>query len=226
VTIPVPSPQPPADPARRLPKFRRRAEARPDEVLEAALDLFIERGFAATRVEDIAKRAGLSKGAVYLYFPSKEAIMEALVRRALVPITERAAEALRAFSGTPRQAFEMLAALMSARLGDPRVVAIPKLIIREVGQFPDLAGMYRREVIERGLPLLEELVRRGIASGDFRSVDPELAVRSVIGPIAIHLLLAEIFSVTPAGGIDVGRLIDSHMDILANGLFTEQGRQR
>src|SRR5439155_9079413 len=71
---------------RRTPKFRRRAEARPDEVLDAALDLFIENGFAATRVDDIAKRAGLSKGAVYLYFPSKEAIIEALVRRALVPV--------------------------------------------------------------------------------------------------------------------------------------------
>ena len=71
---------------RRIPKFRRRAEARPDEVLDAALDLFIENGFAATRVDDIAKRAGLSKGAVYLYFPSKEAIIEALVRRALVPV--------------------------------------------------------------------------------------------------------------------------------------------
>src|SRR6185437_5226216 len=143
--------------SRRTPKFRRRAEARPDEVLDAALDLFIEKGFAAARVEDIAKRAGLSKGAVYLYFPSKEAIMEGLVRRAVVPITETAAVALGQFQGSPREAFMLLFRLMSERLADPRVLAIPKLIIREVGKFPELAAMYRREVIERGLPIVTAL---------------------------------------------------------------------
>src|SRR3954454_14647606 len=96
----------------RGPKFRRRAEARPDEVLDAALDLFIEKGFAAARVEDIAKRAGLSKGAVYLYFPSKEAIMEGLVQRAVVPITETAAVAIGQFHGNPRDAFMMLFGLL------------------------------------------------------------------------------------------------------------------
>ncbi len=118
-------------PQRRIPKFRRRAEARPDEVLEASLDLFIERGFSATRVEDIARRAGLSKGAVYLYFPSKEAILEALVRRAIVPITDMAAAALDRFEGTPREALQLLFGLMADQLADPRVIAIPKLIMRE-----------------------------------------------------------------------------------------------
>ena len=220
-------PQPEAvTPARRTPKFRRRAEARPDEVLEAALDLFIEKGFAATRVEDIAKRAGLSKGAVYLYFPSKEAIMEALVKRAVVPITETAGAALADFRGSPREAFLMLFALMSQRLAEPRVLAVPKLIIREVGAFPDLAAMYRREVIERGLPLLAGVVRRGVESGVFRPVDPELAVRSIIGPIAMHLILAEIFGVMPKGGLNLTGLIETHIDILYNGLVTEEARRK
>ncbi|MDR3474935.1 MAG: TetR/AcrR family transcriptional regulator [Devosia sp.] len=211
-------------PARRTPKFRRRAEARPDEVLDAALDLFIEKGFAAARVEDIARRAGLSKGAIYLYFSSKEAIMEALVRRAVVPITQTAGAALADFKGSPRDAFMMLFALMSTRLADPRVLAIPKLIVREVGAFPELAAMYRREVIERGLPLVTELVRRGVESGAFRPVDPELAVRSIIGPIGMHLLLAEIFGMTPNGGLNLKGLIESHIDILYNGLVSEKGR--
>ena len=93
--------------AERGPKFRRRAEARPDEVLDAALELFMEKGFAATRVDDIAKRAGLSKGAVYLYFPSKEAVLEALVRRAIVPIADTALEALRNYEGDPRIVISM-----------------------------------------------------------------------------------------------------------------------
>src|SRR3569623_2169888 len=86
----------------RGPKFRRRAEARPDEVLDAALTLFIERGFAATRVEDIASQAGLSKGAVYLYFPSKEAILEGLVKRAVLPVANSALGVIQNYVGDPR----------------------------------------------------------------------------------------------------------------------------
>src|SRR6185312_6394698 len=188
---------------RRPPKFRRRAEARPDEVLDAALDLFMEKGFSATRVEDIARRAGL-------------------VKRAIVPIAQTAAAALGSFSGSPRDAFMMLFRLMSERLGEPRVLAVPKLIIREVGAFPDLAVMYRREVIDRALPILIGVVRRGVESGAFRPVDPELAVRSILGPIGLHLLMAEIFGLVPAGGLNLKGLIESHIDILENGLIQKE----
>jgi AcrR family transcriptional regulator len=212
--------------ARRVPKFRRRAEARPDEVLDAALDLFIEKGFAAARVEDIAQRAGLSKGAVYLYFPSKQALIEALVRRAIVPITETAAAALGGFEGSPREAFMLLFRIMSQRLADPRVLAIPKLIVREVGKFPELAAMYRREVIERALPIVSGMIARGIASGVFRPVDPEFAIRSVFGPIGMHLIMSEIFGVVPEGGLNLPKLIETHLDILYNGLVEPGARDR
>jgi AcrR family transcriptional regulator len=211
-----------AAPVRRTPKFRRRAEARPDEVLDAALDLFIEKGYAAARVEDIARRAGLSKGAVYLYFPSKEAILAALVRRAIVPIAESAVATLGAAPGNPRDTFLMLFRLMRERLGHPRVLAIPKLIVREVGAFPELAEMYRREVIDRALPVLVGVVRRGVENGLFRPVDPELAVRSIIGPIAMHLLMAEVFGLVPEGGLDLEGLIETHIDILFNGLINRE----
>ena len=101
---------------RRGPKFRRRAEARPDEVLDAALDLFIEKGFAATRVEDIAKRAGLSKGAVYLYFPSKEKILEGIVHRAVVPIAEHALSFVKNYEGDPRLAITAVMKMLATRL--------------------------------------------------------------------------------------------------------------
>jgi AcrR family transcriptional regulator len=207
-------------PDRQQPKFRRRASARPDEVLDAALDLFIEKGFAATRVDDVARRAGISKGAVYLYFPSKVAILEGLVRRAVVPITETADKALGQFTGSPREALLMLFELISQRLRDPRVLAIPKLVVREVGGFPELAVMYRREVIERGMPILIGLVRRGIESGAFRPVDPEMAVRSILGPVAMHLLLADVFGLMPADGLAFERLMATHADILFFGLMT------
>ena len=102
--------------AERGPKFRRRAEARPDEVLDAALALFVEKGFAATRVEDIATRAGLSKGAVYLYFPSKEAILEGLVRRAVSPIADNALAFLDNYAGDPRLVISTVLKMVAGRL--------------------------------------------------------------------------------------------------------------
>jgi AcrR family transcriptional regulator len=205
-------------PTERGPKFRRRAEARPDEVLDAALELFMEKGFAATRVDDIAKRAGLSKGAVYLYFPSKEAVLEALVRRAIIPIADTALEALRDYEGDPRIIITMVIKMLGHRFSDPRIVAIPKVVFREVLGFPHLAEMYRVEVLDRVLPVIIALLRRGIDQGYLRQVDPELTVRSIIGPMLLHLVMAEIFGITPEGGLHFDRLVDNHLSILFDGL--------
>lgn len=200
------------------PKFRRRAEARPDEVLDAALGLFMEKGFAATRVEDIAKRAGLSKGAVYLYFSSKEAILEGLVRRAILPVAQSALSTLDAYEGDPRVIIALVIRTLGARFSDPQTLAIPKVVLREVLGFPHLAEMYRREVLDRAIPALEKLVARGIEQGYLRPVDPELTVRSIVGPIMVHAVLAEVFGVMPKGGLEIDKLIDNHLTILFDGM--------
>jgi AcrR family transcriptional regulator len=200
------------------PKFRRRAEARPDEVLDAALELFMEKGFATTRVEDIARRAGISKGAVYLYFPSKEAILEGLVRRAVVPIATNALGAVSSFSGDPRQAISSVLRMLAGKLADPRTLAIPKLIMREVINFPELAAMYRREVLDNVVPVMVAVLERGMAEGYLRRLDAELTVRSVIGPLMMHLLMAEVFGLVPKGGLGMERLIENHISILFDGL--------
>lgn len=207
---------------RRTPKFRRRAEARPDEVLDAALDLFIENGFAATRVDDIAKRAGLSKGAVYLYFPSKEAIIEALVRRALVPVASNAADFVAHFDGDPRIALSTVMKMLAGTMANPRFMAIPKLIVREVVNFPELAAMYRRELLDHAIPALEGLIRRGVDNGYLRQVDPALTVRSVVGAFIAHLMLAEVFGIVPPDGLALDRLVDNHLLILFDGLSRKQ----
>jgi AcrR family transcriptional regulator len=211
---------------RRGPKFRRRAEARPDEVLDAALDLFIENGFAATRVEDIAKRAGLSKGAVYLYFPSKEKILEGIVRRAVVPIAEHALSFVQGFEGDPKLAITAVMKMLAARLHDPRLIAVPKLIMREVTGFPELAEMYRREVLDRVLPVITGLLARGVDRGYLRAVDPELTIRSIVGPVMLHLLMAEIFGIVPKDGLAIDRLIDNHLTILFDGLSAPESGKR
>lgn len=202
----------------RGPKFRRRAEARPDEVLDAALELFMDKGFAATRVDDIAKRAGLSKGTVYLYFPSKEAVLEGLVRRAIIPIADSALEALATYEGDPRIVISMVIRMVGHRFADPRIVAIPKVVFREVLGFPHLAEMYRTEVLDRVLPVVVGLIRRGVEQGYLRQVDPELTVRSILGPLMLHLVMAEVFGIVPEGGLQFDRLVDNHLSILFDGL--------
>lgn len=212
-----------SDDEQRGPKFRRRAEARPDEVLDAALALFVEKGFAATRVEDVARRAGLSKGTIYLYFPSKEALLEGLVRRAIVPIADSALVAIGNAEGDPRPVISMVLRMMALRISDPKVAAIPKLMLRELRSFPDLAAIYRREVLDRVLPTIEALIRRGMEGGYFRPVDPALTIRSLVGPVALHLALAEVFGIVPEGGLGMDTLIENHLTILFDGLAARPG---
>jgi AcrR family transcriptional regulator len=210
----------------RGPKFRRRAEARPDEVLDAALTLFIEHGFAATRVEDIAAQAGLSKGAVYLYFPSKEAILEGLVKRAVLPVADSALGMLQNYVGDPRPVVTAALKMVAGRLADPKLIAIPRLLMREMINFPELAQMYRREVIDRVVPAIETLVRNGMRDGYFRPLDAELTLRSIIGPIIAHVMIAELFGLTPKGGLEIDRLVDNHMAILFDGLSAPKSDRR
>jgi AcrR family transcriptional regulator len=207
-------------------KFRRRAEARPDEVLDAALELFTQKGFAATRVDDIAAKAGISKGAVYLYFPSKEAILEGLVRRAVTPIADHALGMISHYDGDPRFAVSMVMKMIGGRLSDPKLLAVPRLIIREVIHFPHLAEMYRTEVLDRVIPVVEALIRRGIERGYLRQVDPELTIRSIVGPIALHILMAEIFGIVPKDGLNLDRFIDNHLTILFDGLSAPAGAKQ
>lgn len=215
-----------AEALQRGPKFRRRAEARPDEVLDAALDLFIEKGFAATRVEDIAARAGLSKGAVYLYFPSKEAVLEGIVRRAIVPIAASARSFVESYAGDPRVPITLALKHVASRLGDAKMLAIPKLMMREMINFPEFARMYRSEVIDHVLPVLIGLLRSGMHEGYLRQIDPELTVRSIMGPIVMHVLMDEVFGIRPEGGLSIEALIDNHLTILFDGLSAPQSNKR
>lgn len=204
-------------------KFERRADARPDEVLDAALDLFLRDGFEATRVEDIGKAAGISKATVYLYFPSKQALLEGIVRRSISPIPDEVGKAVARLQGTPRQALRMALTIFANRLSEPKTGAIPMLILRETGRFPEMAKMYRREVMDKGLAMLTGILRTGIASGDFRPTDPDLAIRSVIGPILAHLLMARFFEIGDASPEGVRALFDNHIDLLLNGLEASNG---
>jgi len=172
----------PIDPA--LPhKRERRKQDRPGELLEAALDLFVEKGFAATRVEEVAARAGVSKGTLFLYFPSKEDLFKAVVRENVVhPVTQGAGE-IEHFKGNSGQLLEWMMLQWWHRYGATQASGISKLIMSEATNFPELALFYRQEVIESGQALVRSVLQRAIDQGEFRPVDVELALHSVMAPL-------------------------------------------
>ena len=172
----------------RKPKFKRRADERADEILDAALELFVERSFTATRVEDIAARAGVSKGTVYLYFDSKKSLLEALVKRALVPISKRLIASVDATETDPRETFRSFGKLLTSEDGQSGILAVPGLVMKESKQFPELSRSLGREVLEKVGPQMVAMIERQIELGAFRAVDPDPAFLSAAGPSFTHWL--------------------------------------
>jgi AcrR family transcriptional regulator len=199
---------------------KRRKEARPAELLDAAFALFVARGFAATRIDDIAARAGVSKGTVYLYFPSKQAVFEALVRQSVLPNVERLIGET-AQPGTPVLEIlpRLLRAITSTMAGSP-LLQFPRLIIAESPQFPELAQFWRQTVIDRMLDTISGLIQRGIAAGEIRPVDPADAARLMIAPLLMAVIWGTTF-VRQDETFDLGAFIDRHLDLYLRGLSVE-----
>ncbi len=185
---------PSADPRR----WRRRAEARPDEILDAALAEFTAVGFDAARMEDVAKRAGVSKAAIYLYFESKAALLQALVLRAVGPVAARAEAMANAPVPDPEGALRAILGFALTQLSDPRVFAAPKIVLSIAIRFPEIAAFYRAEVIDRARAAIRTIVAAGIAQGQFKPIEPEAAVRLLMGPFLMEGLMRHIFETPPA----------------------------
>lgn len=161
----------------------RRAERRPAEIIAAALALFTEKGFAATRIEEIAAKAGLSKAAVYLYFPSKVEVFKATVRET-IGLTVGHLEALAAdFDGPSDELLARVVAEICRVVGATPSGAIPKIVLSEAGNFPDIAEFYTTEVVARGMKLISGIIKRGQERGEFAADLGELTPFMVIAPV-------------------------------------------
>ncbi|WP_431855156.1 TetR/AcrR family transcriptional regulator [Azospirillum sp.] len=200
------------------PRWRRRKEARPQEIVAAALDVFTERGFAATRLEEIAARAGISKGTLYLYFPNKEELFKAVVRSAIVPNLEMAEHLLHDFPGSSMEILARLLEGIGGRIMASKVGGIPKLMIAEAGNFPDLARFYLDEVINRGFRVVGAVIERGVARGEFRPVNVAHTVRLVIAPMLMIAVWRSSFEPVEGRPLDVRGLLAEHLDHLRRAL--------
>ncbi|MCW2236177.1 TetR/AcrR family transcriptional regulator [Azospirillum canadense] len=200
------------------PRWRRRKQDRPQEIVDAALDVFGERGFAAARLDDVAARAGVSKGTLYLYFPNKEELFKAVVRSAIVPNLEMAERLLAGAEGPSFAVLEALLGLMASRILRTKAGAIPKLIIAEAGNFPDLARFYYEEVIRRAFALLSAVLARGVARGEFRPLDIDATVRLIVAPMLMSALWRSTFEALEGRPLDVPTLVRAHLDNLRRAL--------
>ena len=201
----------------RRPRWRRRAQARPEEILEAALQEFTLKGFEAARLEDIAKRAGISKAAIYLYFTSKTALLEALIQARIAPLAQKAEQIAFVGIADPVSAMRMIAHAVADRLGDPKVFAVPRLVIGLSGRFPEIADYYRKHTAERARAALQRLIEAAIETGSFRPVDPAAAARAFIGPLFFEVMWTHVLHGESGFG-KPDKLISDHFDILLNGL--------
>ncbi len=202
-------------------RWQRRKDERAPEILGAALTCFAEKGFAATRMDDIARRAGITKGTIYLYFESKEAVFQALARQ---EVAERIAEITAmvvAFEGPTPDLLRMVltAGGTMARTSDAAV--LPKVLMAESGTFPELAEFWRREIIDPGLGVFARIIARGQARGEFRDMSPQHGARLCVAPMMIIMFWRTVFGKFDDQPYDYQGLVDAHIETLLRGLSAE-----
>jgi AcrR family transcriptional regulator len=201
-----------------LPRWRRRKEARPQEIVAAALDLFVERGYAATRAEDVAARAGVSKGTVYLYFTNKEGLFQAVVREGLLPVIAEATALLDQYEGSTFDLMDELYWGWWERVGETKLSGIMKLMMSEAGNFPELATFYHAEFIMPANRMMAGVLERGIQRGEFRAVNVSDMVHVMIAPMLLLFLWKNSFGVCGLKDIDPRRHVQTSLDLLKHGL--------
>ena len=203
-----------------LPKRERRKQARPGELLDAALDLFVEKGFAATRSEEVALRAGVSKGTLFLYFPSKQELFKAVVRENIVRLQTEGLEEVARFEGPSAQLLEHLVLEWWRRYGATKASGISKLVMSESSNFPELARFFQDEVVTPGHALVRSVLQRGISRGEFRRVDLDMSVHSVLAPLLFLVTWKHSMApcCPPAQQIDPETFLRHHTELLVRGL--------
>jgi TetR/AcrR family transcriptional regulator len=202
-------------------KRTRRKEARPGELLKAALDLFVEKGYAGTSVEEVARRAGVSKGTLFLYFSTKEELFKAVVRENISgQFLEWNAE-FDQFTGTTSDLVRYCLAQWWERIGTTQASGITKLVMTESVTFPEIAQFYSQEVIEPGNQLIRRVLQRGVDRGEFQPVDPTYGIYALIAPMIFLVMWKHAMSPCcgPGTELDPQTFVNTQAELLLNGLL-------
>jgi AcrR family transcriptional regulator len=204
------------------PSRQRRKEARPQELLDAALALFVEKGFAATRSDEVAVRAGVSKGTLYLYYPSKEELLKAVIQQNLGQVLAEGSGIVDEYEGPTADLLALLMRTWWERVGNTPAGAIHKIMMSEVRNFPEIAQFYRDEVIYPATNLLVRTLKRGVERGEFREVPYEETTHALFAPLIFMALHKHSFGACSEGvNINPDGVINTHIDLMLNGLLNK-----
>lgn len=208
------------------PKPRRVSRANPEQrrraILDAALEVFAESGFASARMQDVAARAGVAKGTLYLYFKDKAALFEGLIHEAIDPVLGSMEARLADFDGTTRDFLHLLFAHLSREAVHSPRRHIVRLMIGEGERFPDLAAFYHREVIARGVNLVRAINERALARGEITSDAGKRYPQLIFAPLLIAALWEGVFQ--RLDPLDSEDMLKTHVDVVLRGLGWDESR--
>jgi AcrR family transcriptional regulator len=206
------------------PKWQRRADERPREICAAALEVFAEKGFAAAKLDQIARRAGVSKGTLYLYFKDKEDLFRAVVRSAIAPNIEAVTAAMSSIEAPFPEVVRMLLAAFAEREARLPIGAVAKMVVGESRNFPELARVWHDEVASRAIGAIAGSIEQAQQRGEVRPGDPRLYAFSLMGPMVLGALWRT--TLVPAGGqpLDLAALAEQHAETVLKGLLTEPAK--
>ena len=200
-------------------RWTRRKEARPQELVAAALNLFVARGYAATRLEDVASAAGVSKGTVYLYFANKEELFKAVVQENLLPALAEGEAFIDAFDGPTEALLHEILMGWWELIGESPASGLTKLMMAESGNFPDLAQYYNEVVIERGDRLFARILQRGATRGEFRDTNVELTTQVLTAPMLFLMMWKHSFGPCASKVLDPKAFITHVVGLALHGLL-------
>jgi len=203
----------------KQPKWQRRSEDRPREICAAALEVFAEKGFAAAKLDEIARRAGVSKGTLYLYFKDKEQLFRAVVRDSIAPNVAAITSAISAMDAPFADVVRMFLAGFAEREARLPLGAVAKMVIGESRNFPELARVWHDEVASKAIGALAAAIERAQRRGEVRNGDPRLFAFSLMGPMVLGALWRA--TLVPAGGepLNLPALARQHADTVLEGLL-------
>ncbi len=207
--------------AKDTPKWRRRKAARPAEIIDAALQVFADCGFAAAKLDDIARRAGVAKGSLYLYFETKEDLFRAVVRAAVAPNVEDIKAVAQAFDGPFDQLVPILLMRAATFMADSRLPAVARMVIGESRNFPDLARVWHDDVVAPVVGTLAQLVARAQARGEAGPGDPRLQAFSLLGPLIMAVLFRDVFAGITRDPPNLLALAEQHARTMLDGLLVK-----
>ena len=200
------------------PRWRRRKESRPSEILTAALDTFVERGYESARLEDIARRAGCTKGTIFLYYESKAELFKAVIRDVMLPLIREAEQAIDQHQGSSRDLLEKLLRLRWERATVSRLSGLAKLLFAETDRYPDLARFYHDEIHEQNQKLIRRAFDQGVAQGEFRALDSASFALVAIAPILFASIWRHSFGRVVEHAVDSDAYFRTTLDVLFSGI--------